>query len=279
MATYPFTTRGRRLRILTFAAAGALAIGGLVVASPADAAQARPKLTVGGAHSLINGDERTFAVDAPSTAKGAKISLQKASGKRWVTLQKRTANRKGDARFTLHVTGVGDLRYRATVAATRRFKASSTKSMSLSLSKWYYLADKDPVARGTLGINTEPSSLAGRSYSKPVNVYFADEWFNHGYAEYNLGYHCTRFTATVGLNDQDDVPVPATNTVLIDDASIGTYSTSTGQAAAVDLDVSGGFRITLDDVWDHSASTAHASGNVVWGNARVLCDADPSPSN
>lgn len=119
--------------------------------------------------------KKKFTVSGTMTAKGAKASLQRWTGKKWTTIAKDTTTSKGKYSFSASLTKVGKTKLRVVTAATPTYKrAVSAKKIVKVRDTKAREAMKYALAKvgsryvyGTTGPNTfDCSGLTGYAYAK-----------------------------------------------------------------------------------------------------------------
>lgn len=94
-----------------------------------------------------------------------------------------------------------------------------------------------------------------------------------------MGRKCSKLEATLGLEDQQKTTFPAYITVSLDQQRVLSQEIRYGEQYPIELDVSGGLRISFSV--DSAASKADVRnmgstyGSFVWGDLRVLCSEPP----
>jgi DUF1707 SHOCT-like domain/NPCBM/NEW2 domain len=146
---------------------------------------------------------------------------------------------------------------------------------SASAGEAKYLADLDPVDRSTYGqIFAQSATANGAFYGHSV-VFYNECGNNQGgdiWAEYNLSRAYTRFTATVGVSDDDPAAAQGTYRILVDGAQVSAGDVASGRSTPIQLDVTNALHIRLV-VNNRSATQSCAQKATpvhnVWGNAQV----------
>ncbi|MFE2157053.1 NPCBM/NEW2 domain-containing protein [Streptomyces lydicus] len=128
-----------------------------------------------------------------------------------------------------------------------------------------YLSDMDPLT-STRGVDTGAVEVNGRGFPRSVTL-----WVNAAgpvsEAEYNLGRHWKKFTATAGLRDDSPTGGKLTFEVSADGRSIFKKQITLGESRDVDLNVDGALRLKLTVTY--SGQDSGSSYNGTWGDARI----------
>lgn len=215
--------------------------------------------------SLEAGQSVTLTGTASSSVAGRPVLLQVGAGGSFGNVG--TATIGGDGSFSVAgaITQSGAaVPIRVLVPESSLNNEAAAGAGSLQVFGWTFLYDINPV-QGEW--EDAAFAISGVTYGKSVGQ---DRYSpgNSAVAEVNLARACTRFVATVGLEDSSSTATEYIATAYAD--SVQRFSKSgikLGQANPVNVDVSGSLRLKLE-----VQKIAGSNGDdLVWGDARILC--------
>jgi hypothetical protein len=268
--------RTRPSRTSLVIGAAALAVATLLgTAAPAQAAPASSSITITGLKSsngtqYIKGGKLTISGKTSTSLRKRTLTVSLSRGSKTAALNISTRV-SAASRFSVTVpvnVDAGTVKYSLRYAGTKTVKpASATKSITVL--QWFPLVDQDEVDESWLW-STGSASVAGKKYS---DLLASGGLYGNSsaYAEYNLGYHCSSFSALFGLTDQSSTNALAELAVSSDGIQRSSRRLTVGKTAQVTVDLSGAFRLRLD-----AKSLADATSYAAFPGAQVLCNADPS---
>lgn len=203
--------------------------------------------------------------------KGKRVSLQIKVGKRWNTVA--TAKVQADRTFKLSAkaTKAGKQRYRVAHPSTRTTKTSVSTSFTYTVWKWYSVIDLGQVtSEGFYLTNSgQEAILRGVRYTRSL-VNMSE---GGGTAFYNVNGKCTKFRATVGMDDDSANGATRSFALRSDDIRTHLTTTSVGNPVKVTGDVKGAFRIGLELGTRLDDRSGYSYG--VFGNPQVFCSKAP----
>jgi hypothetical protein len=219
--------------------------------------------------SIEAGQSVTVTGAATGNLVGQTVYIQAqdvASGK-WGSVGSAVVNGDGTWNAVATLTTAGrTIPLRAVFPGSSLLLASSAGAASVTVYGWYYFSDGDPLeavdsfsAAGSYAVN-------GSVYPKSVTLY---SYSSGSTAEVNVSRACTRFVATVGVNDQANAAKRYSLSIKSD--SVGVYTRGgigLGQANPVDVNITGGLRIYFDAT---VTAGTYTDGSLVLGDARALC--------
>jgi hypothetical protein len=199
------------------------------------------------------------------------VVLQKRYGTsgKWKKADTDTLNGRGRFKFTEKVGSVRFRQYRVVKPAEGNRKAGRSKKLGVTVYGWRTLTSLSPVAVNGTG-ETGSVTINATAYERSI---VGNSWGNSGSIAYNVNRGCKRFEGRVGLSDSS--AVTATGDIRLSGDTALLYQNSFGltQSAAVALNLTGAFRITVDWTSSNSAGTPeNQSGAVIAvGSPRLLC--------
>jgi hypothetical protein len=223
------------------------------------------------------GDWIKFRGHAPRSWRGARTSIESRTSRHssWKDVGHTRIGSDGAVRFRLRADGVGRRFYRLTLPQA---SPGISPSVSVTVFRWFYLADLVPVATeieggsctgGCTGFYGGDAHIGGADFPRSY-IMRLDDGGDRSTSTWNASKKCRTFDATVGLTD-DSGTTNGYFTINIggDDVPLGT--TPTGQGVRADFDLRGVFRFVI------AASNQGPGGDATsaWGNARVLCSGSP----
>lgn len=128
-----------------------------------------------------------------------------------------------------------------------------------------YLSDLDPL-KSTQGVDTSTVQINGEGFAQSVTL-IANAAGPVNSAEYNLGRHWDRFSATAGLRDDSPTGGKLTFEVSVDGKREYSQTIPLGKSQKVELDVSNALRLKLTVTY--SGQDAGSSYYGSWGDARL----------
>jgi hypothetical protein len=132
-------------------------------------------------------------------------------------------------------------------------------------SQTQYLSDLDPL-KSTQGVDTSTVEINGEGFAQSVTL-IVNAAGPVNSAEYNLGRHWDRFSATAGLRDDSPTGGKLTFEVSVDGKQEYSQMIPLGKSQKVDLDVSNALRLKLTVTY--SGQDAGSSYYGSWANARL----------
>lgn len=203
--------------------------------------------------------------------KGKRVSLQIKVGKRWNTVA--TAKVQADRTFKLSAkaTKAGKQRYRVAHPSTRTTKTSVSTSFTYTVWKWYSVINLGQVAsEGFYLTNSgQEATLRGVRYTRSL-VNMSEDG---GTAFYNVNGKCTKFKATVGIDDDSANGATRSFALRSDDIRTHLTTTSVGNPVKVTGEVKGAFRMGLELGTRLDDRSGYSYG--VFGNPQVFCSKAP----
>lgn len=224
---------------------------------------------------VITGQQVSFAGTAPDTVWGGTLKLQRRTSPtaKWVTVASPVISTGGRWSGS-GPAGTAGVNYWRVVISSEGERHVSPK-LRTDVYRWYYLSQLDYVDQERFDEGSDV--IGGTSYSRSV-FNAVDFWWNHEpYREWNLGYRCATFQASIGLSDESDSEGVVGFRATVDGADTEFGSKSIGAATPVSLDLSAHLRLRLTDVYvsgPASSGNGHFWG--VWGNAKILCAGSPN---
>lgn len=196
-------------------------------------------------------------------AAGKRVSLQRLTGGRWVTLVTAGINSKSKYAFSYRLTTPGANRLRVYKAADSGGSAGASTAVGVTVYRWLYLVNLDPVDHNNT-YSYGSTAMNGVAYAKTVLLYLKS-WDDSSYVAYNLSRGCIRFAAVVGQDDTDESAIPITAEISADSAVLWNGSVTLGQTRNALVDISGYLRLRLE------GTSGDGDGDTGFGNARILC--------
>lgn len=200
------------------------------------------------------------------------VSLQLLSGKTWKTISSSKVTSKATFSVSGKATQGGTRSYRVYATGSTAIRSAASKTRTYKVYSWYNLSALDPVEYDG-GWYDDPedelsgASIAGVTYAHSVGG--DNDWNDSSTASYNLSYRCTKFAATIGLEDASQSGGWANFVAQVDDsARQGLGKLGVGKGQTVAINTTGGFRLHLENTYSDSWDAEAVS---VWGNARLLC--------
>lgn len=156
----------------------------------------------------------------------------------------------------------------------------SPEADSPTSDSWYYLADLEPVETeiegraggctgGCAGFDGGSASTAGDSYTRSY-IMRLDADGDRSTSTWNALRSCSRFEATVGLDDESDSAI-ASFTIELDGEGPRTLAElRTGESKHVTIEMGDIYRFVL--AASLMAEPENDGQSAVWGDARLLCD-------
>jgi hypothetical protein len=244
-----------------------------------DADRARPKLTLTRTSSgtIVAGTPVQFSGTAAKSLRGSKVALQRrvGAGKRakWVTLTRRKVNSTGTFKVAAKASGGGKNYWRVSTK-TKRGQRVYSSPVSTAVYQWYYLSDLDHVEADRFGNGS--AEIGGHNFSRSVMNAWDFWWEHEPYGEWNLGYKCVTFTASIGLTDNSTSAGKVEFRATTDGQETSYGTKSIGPATPLTLPVKGILRLRLTDVYVEGP-TGSGDGSFwgAWGDAKILCSAKP----
>lgn len=267
-----------------------VAAGGTAIAGPGRSASAsqeptaRSEVVVRKTIDLERTSERgttagatvTFAGTTPKKLVGTKVKLQRRSpaSKKWVAVDTSKVTRDKTFNVEGRASGAGINTWRAVTPVVEGKRQSSNKSKSLVFA-WFYLHDIDMV--DSRRFEGDEATVAGTYYAKSAMNSSNFWWEDQPWGEWNLGYKCKTFRATIGLDDGSPSGSSVAFVNVVDDVETNWGTLGNGASQSVELDITSMFRLRLED---HYVTGPTGSGPAtilgVWGNAQILCSAMPA---
>jgi hypothetical protein len=217
------------------------------------------------------GDKVTIRGSVTPAKAGAKVVLQKRYGTKgkWKRADTDTLNRKGKFKFKDKVSSVRFRQYRVVKPGDGRRKAGKSIKLGVTVFGWRDLTSLSPVAANDTG-ETGSVTINATAYERSI---IGNNYGNAGSIAYNVNRACKRVEAQVGLSDSSDLTATGQVTLLGDTTALYTNSFGLTQSAAVSLDLTDVFRITVDWASSNTAGTPEdQSGAIIAvGSPRLLC--------
>lgn len=218
------------------------------------------------------GDYVTFTGRTSAGLAGNTWRIQQLKGSNWTNISSGKVNKSGTFSATARLTIPGKSKFRVAVVGSPEANAASSKQVYLSTYGWYYLSEMERVDSSRFGSLNSGLKIGGTNYSRSVGNNTNFWWNSTPYAEWNLGYKCLSFEATVGLSDDSPSAYLVGFTSKLDAVEADHGVMSIGKKMAVKVDTRGAFRLTLQDNYVAGPTgSGGATGIGAWGNARVLC--------
>lgn len=220
---------------------------------------------------IISGSKVAFTGKAPKALRGKRVKLERRVGAKgaWVRVGGGKVAANGAFRASGIATGFGAVSFRAVGKVKKKIFAS--RAVGSQVYAWFNLADQNYV--DTQGMDIDSIQMGGVSYgNSPLGgLDFAGDvdWI-----DYNLGYHCSTFQASIGISDNADTGTQGEFYLTRDAERQLLGAKALGAATLVSQDVAGRLRIRLETV-----GTGSPVGDAGFGNARILCKANPSPQS
>ena len=282
----PLTRPGRPLLVLAALLLGVLAPLGAGSAAHGAAPHAhrlaaKPFL-VASSTTGTAGDVVTLTGKAPKSWAKRKAKLQASTEAEpdWTTVSKVKVPKNRQVSTTYRLADAGTSRVRLVLPRQGDKRAEKSEPVVFAVQGWFYLADLTPIATeiegrpgsctgGCTGFGRAAATIAGAPYARSY-VMRLDSNGNRSTSVWNASYKCTRFEATLGLDDSS----PTTTsrfTINTGPGDVVLASPATGVATPVSLDLTGVFRYTLAA----SNTGGSAGAKAALGDARMLCSGKP----
>lgn len=217
------------------------------------------------------GDKIKIRGSVTPGAKGAKVVLQKRYGTsgKWKKADTDTLNGKGHFKFKDEVDSVRFRQYRVVKPAEDGIKAGRSKKLGVTVYGWRALTTLNPVATNGTG-ETSSVTINATAYEQSI---VGNSFGNSGSIAYNINRGCKRFEGRVGLSDSSALTASGHIKLMGDTTALYDNSFGLTQSAAVALDLTGVFRITVDWTSSNTEGTPeNQSGAIIAvGAPRVLC--------
>lgn len=214
--------------------------------------------------SLIVGTKLSVYGAVSPSAAGQRVSLQRQSGSRWVTLATAGLNSKSKYAFSYRITTPGTNRLRVYKAAGSSRSAGASSITSVNVYRWLYLANLDPVDDNN-SHDDGPVAMNGVTYPKSVSFWINSSGSSGSYVTYNLSRRCIRFVAVAGQDDTNESAIQIAVNIAADSAYIWNGRVTLGQTRNIFVGISGYLRLRLEGI------SLGGEGHVGFGNARILC--------
>jgi len=216
----------------------------------------------------------TFKGTAPKKVRGKRIALQSRvpGSTTWATVARTKVSSSGGFAVQGRAvgTGVGFWRVISGPVGKKKPTIHVSKAVSARIFTWTYLADLEPVSTGSFS-STGSAAVAGTTYPFSA-ILFVSRNTKVSSAEYNLGYKCKTFEATVGLRDDTQTGVRAKMLTGVDSAMVDHGQFQPGMAKTIRQDVTSGFRMKIEAQYI-APTDRYGDARAVFGNARILCTA------
>lgn len=164
-------------------------------------------------------------------------------------------------------------------AVTASSPSPSVSDTAAATGTWYYLADFNPVQTYGINVDSTAHTVNGITYNHPVAWSAGFSTQDPYWAEWDLSRQCTELKSPgVGIEDNAPSGASALFTVQTDGAYKWQKTISLGHSKSLDLSINGTLRLRLSA---GSVQNASAVGDsyATWGDAQVLCSAEPPDSN
>ena len=218
------------------------------------------------------GDKFTIRGEVKPARPGQVVKLQLRFGTsgKWQTTKTDVLNAKSKYKFVAEAISVRFRQYRVVKPAQGATKSGKSAKLGVTVYGWRDLTSLSPVATNGTG-ETGSVTINATAYEQSI---VGNSYANSGSIAYNINRGCKRFEGRVGLSDSS--ALTATGEVKILGDTTGLYASSFGltQSAAVGLDLTGVFRITVDWASTNTAGTPeNQSGAIIAvGSPRLLCN-------
>lgn len=159
--------------------------------------------------------------------------------------------------------------YRVVMPKTRTKPRRTSNVVLVRVMRWYYLSEARQVDSDRF--DEGRASIAGRSYPKSVMNSSTFWWEENPWAEWNLGRACKTLRATVGLLDSSPSTAKSAFSAYRDGSLTRWGPFGIGTSKAVELPLSGTFRLKLENNYAGGSD----GGMAGWGDARVFCSRKP----
>ncbi|WGX95933.1 NPCBM/NEW2 domain-containing protein [Nocardioides sp. L-11A] len=247
----------------------------------------RISLTLTSAGEAVTGDAVTFAGSATKKLRGRKVRLLRSvGGGAWVEVGKARIQR--DRTFTIQgvASGVGANAWQVRAKTkpvkrngrtVKKGRAVTSGIVQTTVLQWFFLSDRAWVdSKDEAGSYPFRGSMTsgGTAFTRSISFgsyTSAWDWERASWAEYNLGYHCRRFEASIGISDTSATGTDATFFVSLDGARRSVGRKVLGAPSPVGVDVAGVLSLRLEGV----PNSQDRYGRGGFGDARVLCAAQP----
>lgn len=256
-------------RTATWAAAAALALGPVALATTTYAAPARA-----GAYTVTAKINKTVAIGKETTLKvrgrvtpkaaGRKVVLQQRVGRKTTWKMTGTSTIKKDGTYLLKddPSTPGSREYRVVKPASDGIAKGISKTLAVEVYSWQKLVFRTPVATNvapagvTIGAEYFGQSLATQVSGTPASI------------EYTLGRKCLELRATYALTDQSVSGSSGSISVTGDGAVLASHLLSVGTIVdGESLDLTDVFRLKFD----LGTSPAPAAAIAAIATPEVLC--------
>ncbi|GAB4008717.1 NPCBM/NEW2 domain-containing protein [Nocardioides ultimimeridianus] len=253
-----------------------LALAWLSGTSPAGATTTTKKdvtIAVTSGYNVINGKPVTVSVKAPrATAGRTAVLLRQVGTGVWVNVGSARVSSTGAATVSGLASKMGINHWKVRIAQP----VSSGTILHVSnvvatlVSTWFSLYDLSTVDSNNWETYND-ANIGAQHFSKAVGAgtYSSSNTY---WGEYNLGYHCSKFNATIGVDNNSSSGSSIHFDPLLDGADHDLGTKSLGQGTAVTFSVQGVLRLRLSHNFVNPGGVSMQGD---WGNARVLCSAYP----
>jgi hypothetical protein len=274
----------RHRTVLSLVTVAAVSAGLVGIAAPAQAAPASSSISITGVKSS----------SGSAVVKGGKLTL---SGKTSTSLRKRTLEvsltrgRKTSAlgvttrvsaasRFSVTIpvnTSAGTAKYVLRFPGTSTVKSASA-SKSVTVSEWFSLGGQEVTNSGEDWGWSHPyakssESIGGKVYTNVVTTQYLGK-SRQAWAEWNLGYHCSTLSTSIGLVDSSSSGGVIRSTISTDGTARDVRDVRLGAVTSTTISLTGAFRLRID-----AQSVAQPEANVGYPYAKLLCTSNPNPKS
>lgn len=211
-----------------------------------------------------------FSGKVSGGVKGVKVALQRSTSSGWVRVASVKSRKRGAWRVSVKPAESSKFRAQWRVAKVKSSKAVkvSTSSVRVGVQDWQFVNDwwqKDGREWAVDSVN-----LNGLTY--PESLALTRSGSEYGYVLFDLGRKCSKFAATVGVNDQAPRGESRSFRVTGDGLELAQGSAAWGTTFPLEVDVTGRLELGLHATpWTVTDPSAERFG--VWfGDARALCE-------
>jgi hypothetical protein len=242
------TTAPALRRAASWAAAAALALSPLTLATATEAAQARAasyKVTAKINKDVAIGKETKLKVKGRVTPKaaGEKVILQQRVGrKRWTATGTAKIRRNGTYVLKDVPSTPGEREYRVLKPASKGVAKGVSKPLAVTVYRWEKLGYRTPGPETNV---SQTGAVIGTDYYAASLV--TEVAGTDGAVEFTLGRKCLELRSTYALTDQSPTGSTGSVTVSTDGAVKAVHALAVGTVVADDvIDISDAFRLKFD---------------------------------
>lgn len=217
--------------------------------------------------SVDLGTKLTFSGTTSKNLTGKTVALQIKAGGSWSTIKKAKVSSKHKFSLAVKATQAGAQSYRLYAASTKTTKAAASKAYTYTVWSWYTIVGKDVDASNTWADDALIGGVTfGQSLLAQPGVWSGDAW-----ADYNVSYKCTKFRATIGMDDSARTGAVRSFSLGIDSTTQEFGSRGIGAGLLVSADITDANRIRLNVKMNGN----EVDGLGAFGTPQVYCSTAP----